>query len=75
MGHRVEINFTPLDGTLPPSGAQKRILRVNLVNPVLEANFLRGGRDRLVIQTGAIQAQDLGLCGNGQFGMFPFQQG
>lgn len=37
------------------------MLRVELVDPVLEANFLRGGRDRLVVQAGAIEAQQVRL--------------
>jgi hypothetical protein len=42
-------------GNLPI--AQEGVLRIQFVDPVLEANFLRGGRDRLVIQTGAIETE------------------
>lgn len=54
--------------------AQERVLRVKLINPVLEANFLRGGRDRLVIQAGAIQAEQVGLDADRVLGAIPFQQ-
>jgi hypothetical protein len=33
------------------------MLRVKLIDPVFEAYFLRGWRDRLVIKAGAVQAQ------------------
>jgi len=50
------------------------MLCVYLVNPVLEANFLRGGRDRLVVQAGAIQAKQVGLNADRMFGAIPFQK-
>ena len=54
--------------------AQERMLRVKLINPVLEANFLRRGRDRLVVQAGAIQAEQIGLYADRVFETIPFQQ-
>lgn len=36
--------------------AQERVLRIQFINPVFEANFLRRGRNRLVVKAGAIQA-------------------
>jgi hypothetical protein len=54
--------------------AQERVLRIQFVNPVFEANLLRRGRDRLVVQAGAIQAKQVGLNANRVFGAIPFQQ-
>lgn len=54
--------------------AQMRVLREYLVNPVLEANLLRGGRDRFVVKAGAIQAKQIGLNVDREFGAVPFQQ-
>jgi len=59
-------------GNLPV--AQKRMLRVQLINPVFEANFLRGGRNRLVVQAGAIQAQQIGLNADRVLGTVPLQE-
>jgi hypothetical protein len=59
-------------GNLPV--AQERMLRVKLINPVFEANFLRGGRNRLVVQAGAIQAQQIGLNDDRVLGAIPFQK-
>jgi len=50
------------------------MLRIELVNPVLEANFLRRWRDRLVVQAGAIQAQQFSLNGDREFGTIPVQE-
>lgn len=60
------------DGNLPV--AQERMLRVQLINPVLEANFLRGGRDRLVVKAGTIQAEQIGFHADRVFKAIPFQQ-
>lgn len=43
---------------------QKRVLGVQLINPVLEAYLLRGGRDRLVVKGASIQAEEFGLRDN-----------
>jgi len=66
------ISFPIHDGSDLPV-AQKRVLRVEFVNPVLEANLLRGGRDRLVVQAGAVQAQQLRLDADRQVGAIPLQ--
>jgi len=50
------------------------MLRVQLINPVFEANFLRGGRNRLVVQAEAIQAQQIGLNADRVLGSFPLQE-
>jgi hypothetical protein len=50
------------------------MLRVELVDLVLEANFLRGGRDRLVIQTGAIETEQVSLDLNRQVRLVPFEK-
>jgi hypothetical protein len=54
--------------------AQESMLRVQLVDPVLEANFLRGGRDRLVIQAGAIEAEEVRLDLDRQVRCIPFEK-
>mgnify|MGYP006887933468 CR=1 FL=1 len=36
--------------------AHERMLRIQFVNPVLEANFLRGGRDRFIVKAAAVEA-------------------
>lgn len=52
-------------------GRKILILRVDLIDPVLEENFLRGRRDRFVIEAGAIQAQDVRLGRQGKLCAWP----
>lgn len=53
---------------------QKRVLGVQFIDPVLEAYLLRGGRDRLVVKGASIQAEEIGLLGNCQLAILPFQK-
>lgn len=59
-------------GNLPV--AQEGMLLVELVDPVLEANFLRGKSDRLVIQAGVIEAEQVRLDLNRQVRFGPFKK-
>jgi len=50
------------------------VLGVQFIDPVLEAYLLRGGRDRLVVKGASIQAEEIGLQGNRQLAILPFQK-
>ncbi len=53
---------------------QKRVLGIQFIDPALEAYLLRGGRDRLVVKGASIQAEEIGMQGNRQLAILPFQK-
>ena len=54
--------------------AVERVGRVQLVDAALEGQFFRAGQHGLVIQAGAVEAEQVALGGQAQVGLFPFQQ-
>lgn len=74
-GIAMDLHFLSIQNRRNPPGAQKRMLRVDFINPVLDANFLWGGRDRLVVQMGTIEAENVRLNGDRELCALPIQHG